>query len=81
MIGTRWITQQETTVAVERGATGRTEHTSTTSRLREVPIVRPEHLAYRLGVANGKVKALVVGLGDVLEVEWPMRIWRQRRKV
>lgn len=81
MIGTRWINEQETTIAVERGPTGRTERTSTTSRPREVPIVRPEHLAYRLGVADGKVKGLVVGLGDVLEVEWPMRIWRRRRNV
>ncbi|MCR6734064.1 MAG: type IV secretion system DNA-binding domain-containing protein [Afipia sp.] len=81
MIGKRWIMEDEPTVAVERGPTGRTERSSITKRPREVPIVRPEHLAYRLGVANRKIKALVVGLGDVLEVEWPMRIWGLRRRV
>jgi hypothetical protein len=80
-IGKRWIMEDELTVVVERGSTGRTERASMTRRPREVPIVRPEHLAYRLGVANRKVKGLVVGFGDVLEVEWPMRVWRQLRKL
>ena len=42
--------------------------------------MRPEHLAYRLGVSNRRVKGLVIGFGDILEVEWPLRIWRKRRR-
>ena len=67
------------TLTVERGPAGRTEQSVTTKRIREVPIVRAEYFAYRLGVAHRKVMALVLGLGDVLEVEWPMRVWRKRR--
>lgn len=79
IIRKRWILEDETTTIVERGPSGRTERITVTKRPREVPIAPPEHLAYRLGVRNGVIKALVVGLGDVLEVEWPMRIWSRRR--
>jgi hypothetical protein len=79
-IGKRWVVEDEPTTTTERGPTGRTERRSTTSRRPEVLIVRPEHLAYRLGVSNRRVKGLVVGFGDILEVEWPLRIWRKRRR-
>jgi len=79
-IGKRSILEADVTLTVERGPAGRTEQSVMTKRIREVPIVRPEYLAYRLGVAHRKVKALVLGLGDVLEVEWPMRVWRKRRR-
>jgi hypothetical protein len=80
IIRKRWVLEDEPTTVIERGPTGRSERTSVTKHRQEVPIVRPEYLAYRLGVRNRRIKALVVGLGDILEVEWPMRIWPKRRR-
>lgn len=81
MIGKRFVVESETTTTIERGPAGRTERTSTNRQPpREVLIARPEHLSYRLGVRDRHVKGLVVGLGNILEVEWPMRVWRRRRR-
>lgn len=77
IIGKRWVLEEEATTVTERGPTGRTERHTVTKRRQEALIVRPEHMAYRLGVGNRRVKGLVVGLGDILEVEWPLRIWRK----
>lgn len=77
-IGTREILEEHTTHTMERGPGGKSS-TSTTKQPKEVPIVRPEHLVLRLGVINQRVRALVVGLGDVLEIEWPITQWRKRR--
>lgn len=79
MIGQRQVVEEERTTTVERGPAGRTERVNVTRHIRDVPIVRPEHLTYRLGVTNRRVKALVVGLGDILEVDWPIAIWPKRR--
>lgn len=75
-IGTREILEEHTTNTIERGGKS---STSTTKQPKEVPIVRPEHLVLRLGVINRRVRALVVGLGDVIEIEWPITRWRKRR--
>jgi type IV secretory pathway TraG/TraD family ATPase VirD4 len=77
----RWVFDDESTTVTETGPTGRTERHSVTKRPREVLIARPEYLAYRLGVRNRRIIALVVGLGDILEVKWPMRVWRKRRRL
>lgn len=45
----------------------------------EGPIVPPEHLSDRLGVADDKVYALLVGLKRIYMLEWPMTVWRKRR--
>jgi hypothetical protein len=79
MIGQRQVVEEELTTTVERGPAGRTERVNVTRHIRDVPIVRPEHLTYRLGVTNRRIKALVVGLGDILELEWPIVIWPKRR--
>ena len=47
--------------------------------LEEGPIVPPEHLADRLGVADNKVHALLVGLKRIYRLEWPMTVWTKRR--
>lgn len=78
-IGKREIREAETTETVERGPAGRSETVSTTKRPKEVLIARPEHLVLRLGIINRRVRALVVGLGDILEIEWPIQAWRKRR--
>jgi hypothetical protein len=43
------------------------------------PIAREEFLAYQLGPDKDEVKALIVGLGDVVEVAWPETVWPPRR--
>lgn len=47
--------------------------------VREVPIVRPERLGSELGVIDGRVRALVIGFGDILELTWPVTVWKTRR--
>jgi hypothetical protein len=76
MIGKREVTESEFSTAIERGPTGKTERATMTSRTREVPIIRPEHLVQRLGLRNRRIRALVVGLGNILELEWPITIWK-----
>ncbi|MBX9845781.1 MAG: type IV secretion system DNA-binding domain-containing protein [Xanthobacteraceae bacterium] len=78
-IGKREVLEKETTTTVDRGSSGRSESVSVNKRPKEVLIVRPEHLVLRLGIFNRRVKALLVGLGDVLELEWPITTWRKRR--
>ena len=78
-IGKREIREAETTTTVERGPAGRSETVSITKRPKDVLIVRPEHLVLRLGIVNRRVRALVVGLGNILEVEWPIKTWRKHR--
>lgn len=78
-IGTREIVDRDITIMAERGPAGKTERTTTDNRRREVLIVRPEHLALRLGIFDGRVRALVTGFGNILELEWPMTTWKKRR--
>lgn len=47
--------------------------------IREVPIIRPERLSSELGVIDGRVRALVIGFGDILELTWPVTIWKTKR--
>lgn len=74
-IGTHEVLDKQTTDTIERGKSSK----SISRQPKEVPIVRLEHLVLRLGVVNQRVRALVVGLGDVLEIEWPITAWRKRR--
>ena len=78
-IGKREIYDAEVTNTVQRGPNGRTETAATTKRSKDVLIVRPEHLVQRLGIFDRKVRALVVGFGNVLELEWPIMTWIKRR--
>jgi hypothetical protein len=43
------------------------------------PIVREEFLAYQLGPDEDETKALIIGLGDVVEITWPETVWQPRR--
>ncbi|MET4736735.1 hypothetical protein ABIF73_000874 [Bradyrhizobium japonicum] len=78
-VGKREIYDAEITNTTQRGPNGRTETVATTKRSKEVLIVRPEHLVQRLGIFDRKVRALVVGLGNILEFEWPITTWTKRR--
>ncbi len=48
---------------------------------KEVPSIRGERLAYDLGVLGDRVKAIVAGMEDPVEVEWPLTIWPRRRNL
>jgi len=46
----------------------------------EVPSIRGERLAHDLGVFGNRVKAIVAGVEDPVELEWPVTIWPRRRR-
>lgn len=52
---------------------------ATSTQKRKVPLVRPEQLSQELGVFDGKVHGLVIGFGDILDLTWPVTVWRPRR--
>jgi hypothetical protein len=58
---------------------GRTEQVATNRRIDEVPIVTEHYLAHQLGIRGKCVRAILVGLPDVLQIDWPLRIWPKRR--
>jgi hypothetical protein len=45
----------------------------------EVPIVPQEHLSDRLGVGEGAVHAVLLGLKQIYRLEWPITVWTRRR--
>ena len=59
-----------TTTAVTRNETNK-----------EVPSIRGERLAYDLGVHGDRVRAIIAGMEDPVEVEWPLTIWPRRRNL
>jgi hypothetical protein len=46
---------------------------------KEVPSIRGERLASDLGVFGHRVKAIVAGIEDPVELEWPVTVWPPRR--
>ena len=78
-IGTRRVvdrTWQKTTMT---GASGLSTQTVHNDRIDTVPIVSPHHLAHELGVRGKRVHAVLIGLGTVMQLSWPMRVWPKRR--
>jgi hypothetical protein len=45
-----------------------------------VPSIRGERLAHDLGVFGNRVKAIVAGVEDPVELEWPVTVWPRRRR-
>jgi hypothetical protein len=54
--------------------------TSISNNEKEVPSIRGERLAHDLGVFGNRVKAVVAGVEDPVELEWPVTIWPPRRR-
>lgn len=44
-----------------------------------VPIVDPEIIASDFGIVDGEVRAAVLGLGNVVELSWPITVWKPVR--
>ena len=79
LIGTRTARVGQKSSAETTTSEGTSRSSTTSDQDIEVPIVRPDYLAYGLGVTREKVSAIVVGLGDVVQLEWPVTIWNPRR--
>jgi hypothetical protein len=75
LIGKRDVAWKEVTVSASDGKTTRSWQTQRAT----VPTVPVEQLERRLGVDGKGVRALLLGLGDVYELRWPLRFWPQRR--
>lgn len=78
-IGVRRVEDTTYDKTVTRGPQGRTEQVAANRRIDEVPIVSERYLAHQLGVRGKRVRAILVGLPDVLQFDWPLRVWRKRR--
>ncbi|MCW5688236.1 MAG: type IV secretion system DNA-binding domain-containing protein [Pseudolabrys sp.] len=79
VIGKRTVEVEKITSTTTKGREGTATSKTTTTEEKEVPIIRAEHLADELGVADMKVKAILVGAGNPAMLEWPVIIWRPRR--
>jgi hypothetical protein len=53
---------------------------ATADAIRAGVLVRGERLAYDLGVFGNRVKAVVAGVEDPVELEWPVTVWPRRRR-
>jgi len=78
-IGKRTVEVEKDTRTTTIGREGTTRSKTTTTEEKEVPIIRAERLAYELGVADMKVKAILVGAGNPAMLDWPVTIWLPRR--
>lgn len=78
-IGVRRVEDVTYDKTVTRGPQGRTEQVAANRRIDEVPIVSERYLAHYLGVRGKRIRAILVGLPDVLQFDWPLRVWRTRR--
>jgi hypothetical protein len=78
-IGVRRVEEINYDKTITRGPQGRTEQVAATRRIDEVPIVSDRYLAHELGVRGKRVRAILVGLPEVLQFDWPLRVWRKRR--
>lgn len=78
-IGKRTVAVEKDTNTTTIGREGTTRSKTTTTEEMEVPIIRAERLAYELGVADMKVKAILVGAGNPAMLDWPVTIWLPRR--
>jgi hypothetical protein len=78
-IGVRRVEEINYDKTVTRGPQGRTEQVTANRRIDEVPIVSERYLAHQLGVRGKRVRAILVGLPEVLQFDWPLRVWRKRR--
>lgn len=79
IIGKRTVEVEKTTNTTTKGREGTTTSKTTTTEEKEVPIIRAERLAYELGVADVRVKAILVGAGNPAMLDWPVTIWLPRR--
>ena len=81
-IGRREVVWQEqvrsTSRAMGAGQSVTVNH-STQSHTATISVVTPHYLESRLGVDRNGVTALLLGLGDVFELRWPLNAWPIRR--
>jgi hypothetical protein len=77
--GMRRVVERTYTKTVTRGPQGRSEQVAENERIDTVPIASESHLAHHLGVHGKRVRAILVGLVEFVQLEWPMLVWPRRR--
>lgn len=75
LIGKRDVAWKEASISSSDGKTTRSWQTQRAT----IPTVPVELLERRLGVDRKGLRALLLGLGDVYELRWPLQFWPQRR--
>jgi hypothetical protein len=75
LIGKRDVAWKEASISSGAGKTTRSWQTQRAT----IPTVPVEQLERRLGVDRKGVRALLLGLGDIHELCWPLQFWPQRR--
>ncbi|MDE2238746.1 MAG: type IV secretion system DNA-binding domain-containing protein [Rhodospirillales bacterium] len=75
LIGKRDVAWKEASISSSNGKTTRSWQTQRAT----LPTVPVEQLERRLRVDRMGVRALLLGLGDVYELRWPLQFWPQRR--
>jgi hypothetical protein len=75
LIGKRDVAWTEVSTSASDGKTTYSRHTHRD----KIPVVPVEQLESRLGVDRKGVRALLLGLGDVYELRWPLLFWPRLR--
>jgi hypothetical protein len=79
-IGKRTVIDVGESQSTTRGKDGLSTTTAKNDQRIEVPSIRGERLAHDLGVFGNRVKAIVAGVEDPVELEWPVTVWPRRRR-
>lgn len=79
-IGKKTVVSVTESRTITNDKEGRSRTTSQNDQHLEVPSVRGERLAHDLGVFGNRVRAIVAGAEDPVQLEWPVTIWPRRRR-
>jgi hypothetical protein len=78
-IGMRRVLDRSYPRTITTGPQGRTVQVTQQERVDTVPVVPEHHLAHHLGVRGKKVSAILTGLRNPVQLDWPMTVWKKRR--
>jgi type IV secretion system coupling TraD/TrwB family protein len=79
-VGKRVVIDPTESQSTTTDKNGTSTTTAKNNHEKEVPSIRGERLAHDLGVFGNRVKAIVAGIEDPVELEWPVTIWAPRRR-
>ena len=79
-VGKRVVIDPSESESTTTDKNGTSTTTAKNDQEKEVPSIRGERLAHDLGVFGNRVKAVVAGVEDPVELEWPVTIWPRRRR-
>jgi hypothetical protein len=79
-IGKKTVVSVTESQTITKDKDRRSTTTSQNEQHSDVPSVRGERLAHDLGVFGNRVRAIVAGAEDPVQLEWPVTIWPRRRR-